>query len=319
MSKTVWITTGVVAAAIGLTTFVASAERGNEENRGFRGHHGGYEHGRGERRGRRGGRRHNMTKEDFDARTRAKFAKWDTNSDGVVDVSEAEARVASRIERRFQRRGNRRLQRMLRRFDTDNDGKITRDEFQSRVTERFERMDLTGDGQITDADLPPMLRDRNFLSGEGQMGRGHWRGHRGHRGPRRGRRMLRQLAGADTNKDGAVTLQEFQDRAAQRMARWDRNKDGVLDETDRSALLKETVDYRVKRFMHRFGAGKDGQLTREQFAAHRNERFARRDTDGDGVIERSERHRGHHGKRRWRRHHDGHPGGRHGRGHRDRH
>ncbi len=125
--------------------------------------------------------------------------------------------------------------------------------------------------------------------------------------------MLRRLAGADTNKDGAVTLQEFQDRAAQRMARWDRNKDGVLDETDRSTLLKETVDYRVKRFMHRFGAGKDGQLTREQVAAHRNERFARRDTDGDGVIERSERRRGHHGKRR--RHRDGHWGGRHGRGH----
>lgn len=324
MSKKIWITSGVVAAAIGVTAIVAHAERGNEDGRGYRGHHGGYEHGRHGRNERRGWRRRahrDVTKDEFDARTRAKFARWDTNSDGVVDATEAEARIAGRMERRHSNRGKRRVERMLRRFDADGDGKITKQEIEARVTERFERMDLTGDGQITDADLPPMLRDRNFLSEGAGMGPRRWHRRHGGRGHRRGRRMLRHLAGADTNKDGAVTLQELQDRAATRLGRFDRNKDGILDETDRTALMKETVDYRVQRFMHRFGAGKDGQLTREQFAKHRNERFARRDTDGDGVIERSER-RGHdrgYGKRRWHRHHGDRGGHRrhHGRGQRE--
>ncbi|MGI9477095.1 MAG: hypothetical protein ACR2PI_10345 [Hyphomicrobiaceae bacterium] len=328
MSKTIWITSGVVAAAIGLTALVAHAERGRHEGRGYGGHHGGYgHHGRwgrdrhwGEhgRRGRRGRRGRDITKDDFDARTRARFAKWDANSDGVVDAGEAEARIAARMERRFARRGGRRLQRMLRRLDADRDGKITQQELEARVTERFERMDLTGDGRITDADLPPMLRGRDFLSRETGVRRHRWRRarHHGRRGHRRGRRMLRHLAGADTNKDGAVTIQELQDRATKRFERWDWNKDGVLDKADRDTLRKETMDYRVRRFMHRLGAGKDGKLTMEQFAKHRDARFAKMDADGSGVIERSERRGrgGHHRGRRWHRGYDDDRGGRPGRG-----
>lgn len=326
MSKTFWITTGVAVAAVGLTAIVANAERGRHDGRGYGGHHGGYEHGgwgrhgrwgSDERRGRRGKRRREMTKEEFDGKTRAKFAKWDANSDGVVDASEAEARISDRMERRFGRRGGQRLQRMTQRLDADRDGKVTQQEIQARVTERFERMDLTGDGQITDADLPPMLRGRDYLSREPGARRHGWgRGrHHGRRGHRRGRRMLRQLAGADTNKDGAVTIQELQDRATKRFARWDRNKDGVIDQSDRDTLRKEVLDYRVLRFLHRFGAGKDGKLTKEQFVKHRDARFAKMDVDGSGVIERSERRGrgGHHRGRRWHRDHHGDRGGRPGR------
>ena len=301
MSKAVWITTGVVAAAIGLTAVVAQAERGTGEGRGMRGHHGSMEQ-RGERsrHERKRGWRREVSKEDFDAKTRSRFAKWDADSDGVVDATEAEARIARRIERRFNRHGSRRLKRMLRRLDTDRDGKITREEMEARVTERFKRMDLTSDGRITDDDLPPMLRGRDFLSREVGARRGHHRGGQRQRG--RGRRMMRHLSGADTDKDGVVTLQELQDKASKRFERFDRNKDGSLDKTDRAALIKETIEYRVLRFMHRFGAGKDGKLSLEQFATHRNERFARMDADGDGVLKRSEMRgrRGRGGKRHWR-------------------
>jgi hypothetical protein len=67
-------------------------------------------------------------------------------------------------------------------------------------------------------------------------------------------------------------------------------------------LRKEMADYRVLRFMHRYGA-KDGKLTLAQFTQHRNERFAKRDADNDGMIGRGEG-RGHHGwggGRRWHR------------------
>lgn len=304
MSKKIWITTGVVAAAaVGLTVFVAHAERGRHGHGYGDGYHdgerGGYHGMRGHRRW-GGSWRREMTKADFDAETRAKFAEWDANGDGVVDATEAEARIASRMQRRRGRRGGRRWERMLRRFDADRDGKVTAAEAEAYVTERFQRMDLTGDGRITDEDLPPMMRGLNILSGDSNMHRGHRFGHGGHhRGDRRGMRMMRHIIGADTNKDGAITLQELQDRAKQRFARFDRNKDGAIDQADRDALRKEMVDYRVLRFMHRFGA-KDGKLTAAQFAKFRDERFAKRDADGDGTIERNEM-RG--GGRGWGRHH----------------
>ena len=85
--------------------------------------------------------------------------------------------------------------------------------------------------------------------------------------------------------------------ADKRFAGLDRNKDGVIDTADRDALRAETVDYRVKRFIHCFGADADGKVTKEQFAAKAKERFARMDLNNDGTIGRDERP-GHH----WRGH-----------------
>ncbi|MBU2532235.1 MAG: hypothetical protein KKB37_05815 [Alphaproteobacteria bacterium] len=299
MSRKVLITSGIVAAAIGVTAIVAHAERGDHYGRG---HHGGYEHGDRDHHGRGWGRhgKREVTKEEYDAETRARFAKWDANSDGVVDRAEIEARIARHMERRGDRhgwgRGGRReggrhgggMGRMMDRLDSDNDGKITRAEIEAEVAERFKRMDLTNDGRITDDDLPPMMRGRNILSGDADM----WGMQHGHRGMR----MIRYLQGADANNDGAVTLEEVQARAAKRIGRLDRNNDGTVDETDREALRKEMTDYRVLRFQHRYGAGQDG-LTLEQFTKYRNDRFAKRDADGDDVLESGEMRgggRGHH-------------------------
>jgi len=298
MRKAIWITGGVVATAIAATAIVAHAKRGYHDH----GYDGGGYHNDGPRWKKRWGRE--MSKEDFDAKTRSKFAKWDSNADGTIDRTEAEARVTNRMERRskWMRRGGDRMAKGLRRYDTDRDGKVTKAEVEAIVQERFQRIDLDGNGRITDDDLPPFLRGRNFLSGGDHGPRfGHWGGRRHHgRGGRgRGKRMMRHLAGADTNKDGAVTLQELQDRASQRFARFDRNTDGAIDAADRTAFRAQMIDYRVRRFFHRFGAGTDQKVTLEAFKTHRDKRFAKRDIDGDGVIERSERHGG--GRhQRWR-------------------
>lgn len=304
MGKKIWIATGVVAA-VGLTVAVAHAQRGEHGGHGYRGgSHGGYQdeqssgwNGRGRD---RGGWGREVTKEDFDAMTRTRFAKWDSNNDGIVDRTEVEARLQERGERRSKGWGHHRrggghmkdggqmggghMGRQMRRFDTDRDGKVTKAEVETAVTERFQRIDLDGDGRITDADLPPMMRGMNVLSGEGPGYMGH---HMGRRHGRRGGGMLRHIIGADTDKDGEITVQEAQDHAAARFARFDRNGDGVIDTADRDALRAEMLDYRVRRFFHRFGAG-DGKLTLEQYQKHRNERFARRDVDSDDMIERGE-------------------------------
>ena len=104
---------------------------------------------------------------------------------------------------------------------------------------------------------------------------------------------------ADANQDGQISFEEAMAAGGKRFARFDRNKDGTVDKSDLEALRNEMVDYRVKRFMHRFGASQDGTLTKEQFAKFRNERFARYDYNSDGELSRDEMPKRH--GRKWRR------------------
>lgn len=225
-----------------------------------------------------------MTEAEFDANTRARFARLDSNSDGVVDASEIEAALAQRAARHGNR-SERTGERLLRRFDADRDGKVTKDEFMKDVGARFDELDLNNDGRITDEDLPPAMRGRGVLTGSGEV-------------PRRGMgRRIQNLREADANKDGVITRDEALAAAERRFAGLDRNKDGALDAADGDALRKETADYRVQRFMHRYGADRDGKVTKDQFFAKAKERFARLDRDGDGTLSRGERgwHKGHRG------------------------
>jgi Ca2+-binding EF-hand superfamily protein len=308
-SKRVLVTAGVLAIAAGATAVAAHSYRGYHD--GWRdGGHGG-----------RWGRE--IAKTDYDAATRSRFAQMDANGDGVVDAGEVKGMMERRAERRRGHRGHRhmrdRFESMLRRFDENNDGKVSRAEFDERIEFMFARMDLDGDGRITDADLPPMMRGRGVLGGNGQMGRGH-----GQRGPGR---MLRMLRGADANGDGEITREEAMAVAEQHFARLDWNKDGVIDMTDADALRAATIDYRVKRFFHRYGASQDAKLTVEKFKAERDRRFARWDVNKDNVLTRDEMpasgwmhgRRGAHGWGGGRgyghdRHHGQRHGWRHGRG-----
>jgi Ca2+-binding EF-hand superfamily protein len=298
-SRKTWIATGIVATAVGLTALVAHAERGGRDGYGHGGPRGGWQSDDGERGSWRRSRGGKMTREEYDNETRAMFAAWDANVDGIVDSAEAQAAISNRRDARHGGRGGHRMQRIARGYDADNDGKVTLEEVQAKVTKRFARMDLDGDGKITDADLPPIMRGQKVLSGGDEgMGRHGW-GH-GHHHGHKGRWMIRYLRGADADKDDAVTLQELQDRAAMRFARLDHNKDGVIDQADRDTMRKAMMEYGAKRFMHRYGAV-DGKLTLEQFSAYRAARFTERDADGDSAVERDDRNdRGGSGRnRRW--------------------
>lgn len=245
----------------------------------------GAEDGGSDRDMRRGWLSRSLTAEEFDARTRERFARLDKNSDGIIDAAEVEAQLGQMNERggRFRERMR---ERFAGRFDADRDGKITRQEVLDRVKREFGRMDLDGDGRITDADLPPMMRGRGVLKGEGGFGRGMGPGG-GSGGPIMGG-MLGRLTAADTNKDGIVTLDEVLAEAGRRFDLADRTKDGVVDKADQDAMSKETTEYRVRRFLHMHGASKDGRVTREQFFATAKQRFAERDRNNDGRIDRQD-------------------------------
>lgn len=218
-----------------------------------------------------------LTKDEFDARTRARFARLDKNADNVIDAAELEAAINERMSARHHRwRGPDVTmgERMLRRMGAGTDGKLAREAFRAELGRRFAELDLNNDGRIDDSDLPPTMRGRNVLSdaGLGTFGSMRWLG------------MLGVQA-----KDGAITREDVLGAGDRQFDRLDRNKDGVVDKADLDALRRETVDYRVKRFIHHFGADSDGRVTREQFQAKAADRFARMDVNGDGSISRDER------------------------------
>lgn len=96
-----------------------------------------------------------MTLDRMLGRTDRRFARLDKNSDGAIDAADLEARADRRLA--FASR------RLLKRFDADNDGKVTRDEFDRSARQRFAMLDLDDDGRITEADLPPRMRGRGLM------------------------------------------------------------------------------------------------------------------------------------------------------------
>lgn len=237
-----------------------------------------------------------LTREQFDAKVRERFASLDANSDGVIDVAEIEAALAKAGPRfghgrRAAHRGGEN------RGEARSGRSITKSEFLDQIRRRFAQADLDGDGKITDADLPPVMRGRGILTGEHGFGQGV-------RGPRGGH-GLAFLRGADADKDGAISLDEALKAAEARFDRMDRTKDGVLDRADRDALRKETTEYQVKRILHRYGATAEGKITREQAFKVAGEMFDRMDRNKDGSISRGDRPGWHgrgdgHERRMWR-------------------
>lgn len=83
------------------------------------------------------------------------FETFDLNSDGVLEASEVETGMKPHITRR--------ISRMMKRFDQDDDGRVTREEFEKPTRHRFAMRDINKDGKITEDDLPPMMRGLGIL------------------------------------------------------------------------------------------------------------------------------------------------------------
>ena len=144
-----------------------------------------------------------VTRAEAQARAGEMFAKMDANKDGKLDAADREAH---RAERRAA---------MFARLDTDKNGSISRDEFNA-ARQRPEGAGKWGDGK----------------RGEGQRGEGH-RGH-GMRGGKEGRGTM-MLGMADTDKDRAISRDEFLAAHAKHFDMADANKDGQISPDERKA------------------------------------------------------------------------------------
>lgn len=157
----------------------------------------------------------------------------DANQDGVI--TQAEVRTQA--------------QTMFARMDVNKDGKIDKADREARMAERFKKLDTDGSGEVSLAEMTAAREAREAKraermsmraeAGKGEPGArqgGKWRG-----GPGKGMRgghgggMRGGMMRMDANKDGAITLAEFEAGALERFKRQDTNNDGQVTKAEREA------------------------------------------------------------------------------------
>jgi len=145
----------------------------------------------------------NVTKAEAAAAMDAHFAKMDVNKDGRIDKADREAARTQRQDAWFAK------------VDTDRNGQLSKPELAAGKAARAETRDDAG---------PKM----------GHPGRGgrFMRGHGGRGGEGRGGMMGRM---ADTDKDGAISRNEFAAAGDAMFAKADANKDGTVTAAEMQA------------------------------------------------------------------------------------
>lgn len=161
-------------------------------------------------------------------------------------------------------------------LDANNDGTLTRQEFDAGRAASFARLDADNNGQVTREEMRAQ------------------RGERGeHRGRRGGGHRGMGLDRADANNDGNVTREEFLARPTAMFARLDANSDGVISASERPQRRERAEGERRER--PNFDANNDRQISRAEWDQMGASMFQRLDANNDGSVttEEAQAARGH--------------------------
>jgi len=189
----------------------------------------------------------------------------DTNRDGFID--RAEAAKMPKLAQRFDQMDKNKDGRLsaderpkhgmrhkrgghgqwLQRADADKDGRISRAEAQalaSKAGDRFDKMDFNKDGYVDRTDMQARMAQKRAAF----------------------------FAGADNNKDGRISRDEFMveqgARSAERREQWTAR--AAAKGKPAPARAAPTLEQQIQRATARFNsidANKDGMLTRAEFDA----------------------------------------------------
>ncbi len=148
-----------------------------------------------------------VTRAEASAHANAMFDKLDANHDGKIDAGDREARQIEHFKK----------------MDTDGNGAISQAEFLAGHARKMGERGM-GQGRAGDGMKDRGMGDRGAMRHEG---RGEM--------PMMGMVMLKM---ADTNKDGAVSRDEFVGSAMAHFDQADANHDGKLTPDERRAAMK---------------------------------------------------------------------------------
>ncbi len=266
-----------------------------------------------------------ITREEFLAGGKKRFAKADTNHDGVISPREGRIAKAKLLRRQARNDARRRALGLpvkprhksgrppkpyLSTFDKNHDGRVSLKEYLERRRKKFDELDLNHDGVISreEAGLAKkkLLRRREERRAEARERRRAAR--RGHAARDDGRRYLLSL---DTNHDGRISRAEYLAVNRKRFAQADTNHDGVIslkegriaktkllrkqaqsDARRRSRGLPVKVrrksDRPPKSYLFSFDKNQDGRVTLREYLERRREKFDEMDLNHDGFISREE-------------------------------
>ena len=142
---------------------------------------------------------------EFDARGAERFKAIDANGDAFVTQDEMKAFHEAQRAKFEVAKGDMGTK-FLQRFDKDNDGKISAAEWPKEGRLKFEKADANSDGFVTKEEMASAHKPRE-----------------GGKGDPAGR-----LAKLDTDKDGKLSLAEWNVGGEKMFARLDDNKDGKI-------------------------------------------------------------------------------------------
>lgn len=158
------------------------------------------------------------------------FERRDSNKDGALDTADARPMKG---KGHHGKGGEQRAERMLKRLDTNSDGKVSQDEMLAGATQTFERFDADKNGEVTKAEVDAKrdaFRDarkafREVKATDGEAKQAAREALRDARMDRMGARMFER---ADADKNGTLTKGEMETAANAMFKQRDSNGDGFI-------------------------------------------------------------------------------------------
>ena len=122
---------------------------------------------------------------------------------------------------------------MFAKMDVNKDGRLDEADRAARQTEHFTQIDSNKDGKLSPEEFAAGRPQHEGMAGgpDGSPPMGGKMGRRGEHGGHRGMGMMARMA--DTNKDGAVSRDEFLAAQTKHFAMMDADKDGTVTAEER--------------------------------------------------------------------------------------
>lgn len=151
-----------------------------------------------------------VSRDEARAQRALAFDRMDANKDGFLVASELPRRSGPRARGGPQRGGGD----IFARFDANNDGRVSREEFTAGNMQPFDRLDTNKDGVVTGDEV------------QTQAARA------------RSEARNRMIGAIDANNDGRVSRDEFINADRERFDRMDANKDGKISREEAAAAVR---------------------------------------------------------------------------------